>query len=268
MQVLMSVMNSKDPIEYIKKANITSNYILVNQITKNNINLTNTKINNNKKIISLFDKGLSKSRNIAIDNATDDIVLLSDDDVKYVSSYEKIIEKAYEKYPEADIIAFVVEHENKKNEKNVLKEGKIGLIKSMKISSVQISFRLNSIKENNIKFDKNFGAGSDFFCGEENIFLFDCIKAGLKIYYVPIKIGIIKYSESTWFNGFNEQLFKTQGAVFYRLSKFIFPIFIFQYAIRKRKYYLEKYKIKDVVKFMFNGKKIYKRIGDLDERNS
>ena len=54
------------------------------------------------------------------------------------NNYEDIIINAYKKYPKADIIAFIVEHEDKSKEKKVLKEGKVNIFNSLKLSSVQI----------------------------------------------------------------------------------------------------------------------------------
>ncbi len=255
MQVLMSVMNSTNPRDFVKEANIRSGYVIVNQITNDDIEPFNYN-NKNKRIISVLDKGLSKSRNLAIKSAKEEIVLLSDDDMYYVDDCEKIVEEAFEKYPKADIIAFVVEHENKAHEKSILKEGKVGKIKSLKISSVQIAMRKNIILEKNICFDENFGAGTDLFMGEENIFLIDCIKKNLNIYYVPKKIGVLKVKHpSGWFKGYNKQFFNVKGANFFRMDKNLYKILILQFAIRKYKLYKKDISFFEAIKYMLEGKK-------------
>ena len=52
--------------------------------------------NNHKiKFISCDEKGLSKSRNKAINNATGDICIIADDDVTYSDDYIEKIRQAY-----------------------------------------------------------------------------------------------------------------------------------------------------------------------------
>lgn len=258
LQVLLSIINSNNPNKFIKQVNIKSDYVIINQIFKENIKLTNN-IKENQKVISVRDKGLSKSRNLAIKNSTSDICLLSDDDMFYEENYEKTILDAYKKYPDADLIAFVVEHENKKDEKKIMKEGKLNSITSLKISSVQLTFKKKSIEAKNIKFDERFGSGSQYYMGEENIFIYDCLKNNLQMYYVPIKIGTLRViNDSNWFKGYNEEYFKVKGAVYYRMSSIIYPLLIFQFAIRKRKHYNKNIKTIEAIKNMFIGAKNYK----------
>ena len=83
----------------------------------------------NKKVITVNEFGLSKSRNLAIKNSTEKYIILSDDDVKYIDNYEKIILDTYKKYPKADCICFWVESENKNRIVQRIKSGKIGILK-------------------------------------------------------------------------------------------------------------------------------------------
>lgn len=260
---LVSTMNQTENQKLIEKMNIEENYVVINQITNKNIDLPEKCEYDNGICISYKGKGLSKSRNQAINEASTNICVIADDDMVYVKDYCNIIKKSYEKYKDTDIIAFVVEHEDKKYEKKIMKEGKIGFLKSMKISSVQMTIKKESLLQKGIKFDENFGAGSEYYMGEENIFLFDCLKKGLKIYYVPKKIALLKKSESTWFKGYTKEYFNNFGAVYYRMTKIFYPIFIMQYAIRKYKYYKENFTMIQVIKYMFEGVRKYKYEKDI-----
>lgn len=259
LQVLLSIINSPHPIKYIKQMNIKGDYVIINQIFKENIKLTNSK-NKEKKIISVEEKGLSKSRNLAIKNSTSEICLISDDDMLYEDNYEETIINAYKKYPQADLIAFVVEHENKLHEKKVMNEKKLNYLTSLKISSVQLTFKKESIEKNKIFFDEMFGSGSTFFMGEENIFMYDCLKKKMNIYYVPVKIGTLKVmNDSNWFKGYNREYFKVKGAVYYRMTKIMCVFLILQFAIRKYRMYKADMSFLKSIKYMFLGMKEYKR---------
>lgn len=262
-EVLISTMNIENNIEYkklINKMKIKSNSITINQCP-NMQKLIDDNLSGPNKLMSFKDKGLSKSRNLAIKNASSDICVLADDDVDYYENYEKIINDAYKKYPDADIIAFYVNSLNKDRPITAQKEGRIHFLKSLKISSIQITFKRNSIKEANISFDEHFGAGSGIFMsGEENIFLTDCLKKNLKIYYVNKTIANVSNEDSTWFKGFTEEYFETIGACYYRMSKFLHHILYAQYAIRKYKYYKNNVSLINAFKRMYIGKKKYKKL--------
>lgn len=111
-EVLVSTMNLKCPEELIQTTNIRTPYIIINQSGK-------AENFRNECIFSYKEKGLSKSRNRAIEKAKADICVIADDDVKYVQNYEQIICNAYEKYPFADIIVFNIKSLN--NERKVKK---------------------------------------------------------------------------------------------------------------------------------------------------
>ncbi|WP_233134461.1 hypothetical protein [Geobacillus sp. 46C-IIa] len=135
----------------------------------------------------------------------------------------------------------------------------MGYLTSLKTSSVEIAFRPQKIKNANIKFNEQFGAGSVYRMGEENIFLFECLRKGLKIKYVPIKIADLYIGESSWFNGFNSKYFFDRGAVFGALSHRWALILIFQFALRHYKKYKSEMTLLNAIKEMIRGYKDYRR---------
>lgn len=259
--VLVSTMNLENKNEFInllKKMNIESNSIIINQCTK--VKCPKDEVHNSNYLYSYNEKGLSVSRNKAIQKSNADICVIADDDMMYNNHYLKIIKDAYKKFPKADLIAFYVNSENPNNIKPKLKEGKVGILKSFKIQSVQLSFKRNSILNNRIFFDENFGAGKDLYMGEENIFILDCIKKGLKVYSYPVEIAKLYNRESTWFKGYDEKFFKVKGACFYRMSKLFWLALCVQFIIRKRNLYKNNFSMLQALKYMFIGKKEYNHI--------
>lgn len=256
-EILISTMNLKNNNNLISKMNINGNSLTINQVTMDNIELKNDNKSKNR-LISVKDKGLSKSRNLAILNSNADICVIADDDLVYCNNYEKIITEAYTKIKDADIIAFRV---NNCKVNNKYKNNKISFLESFKICSVQVTFKRNSIFNNKILFDERFGAGSKhFILGEENIFLTDCIKKGLKIYFVDETIATLSNGKSTWFLGYNRQYFMSKGACFYRINKLLSPLLIIQFAVRKNKIYKNEMDLFKSIKYMFDGIKNFKKI--------
>ena len=230
LQVLISsqnLQNDKQVNKLLKNMNVTSDYLIVNQTMNNKCNIKNA------NVITKFENGLSKSRNVAIKEAHNDIVLLADDDVTYLENYKETILQAYKKYKKADIICFYVESTNKKRKTKKMLTSNVGFIKAMKIVSFEISFKREKIIDNNISFNESFGAGTPLNRGEEQIFLYEALKKNLKIVFVNKKIANVKQDDSSWFNEFNKNFFLIQGKVFRKLSSKFYIVLCLQYAIRK-----------------------------------
>lgn len=255
--VLLSAMYLDDE-SYIDELHISTDAVVINQCNRENEKIVNRKafcdVSQNVVYIETKDRGLSRSRNLAIKKAEKEICILCDNDVVYVNNYEKIIEDAYSKMPDADIIVFFIKRPER--EKPIFDSiKKMNYLSVLKIFSPEISFKKTSV--NSLKFNEDFGAGSGkYIMGEENIFLYDALKKGLKIYYVPEKIAELKEVESTWFSSYDENFFVSRGANYAAMSKLFSHVLIMQFALRKRKLYAGM-KMSDAIKFMYKGRKEY-----------
>lgn len=230
-QLLVSCMYN-DNFNIIKESNIQCNSLIINQTNMENIEKLN--INNYSHIrVDTLERGLSKSRNMAISNATGDICLICDDDERFVDNIEKIIKKQYLDFPDADIIIFKMANYPTKLKCRV---HELSLLETLRVSSWQISFKRKSIIDNSIKFDEKLGSGTGNGAGEENKFLIDAKKAGLKIIFVPINIGTVAQTNSQWFDGYNEKYFFQRGQTTrYLLGFVISVIYSFYFIIVNRK---------------------------------
>ncbi|MEK3769944.1 glycosyltransferase [Paenibacillus sp. FSL R5-0887] len=255
LQVLVSTMGQYD-YSLIDKMNIQSDVVVINQSDENAEHILE-KDGKNIKWISSTQRGLSRSRNMALENSKSEICLLADDDLEYLMDYEKTILSQFELYEEADIIAFQVEGIEGSFKQYSNKSYNVNYLTSMKISSVEVAFRLDSIKKNGLNFNELFGAGSKYFMGEENIFLMNCLKCGLKIRYVPIKIANLHIGQSTWFKGFNKEYLLNRGAAFTAMSQRLSLFFIIQFAIRKIDLFDNEITKCQAVKYMLEGKREY-----------
>ena len=180
-EVLMSTMNIKSKEEFeekIRKANIVTNILIINQVDKkeDEINIKNE----NQKIYSFVEKGASNSRNKLLKKATGDICIFADDDMIYFKDYDKIIEKEFLKNKKADGIVFFVENKNKNREENK----KIG---NRKLTSFDVMRAriyglaltrecIEKIRKENIRFNNSFGPGARYLKGEETIFMRELVK--------------------------------------------------------------------------------------------
>ncbi len=256
-QVLISTMNQpKDDYSLLDRMNIQSKAVVVNQCDRNKTQV----IEYNGHSVAWVDtteRGLSRSRNMAIQNAEDEICLLADDDEVLISGYSQVIENAFYENEFASIIRFQIGGIEKEFKKYPIKMQNIGFLKSMKISSVEIAFRRNAVVDNEIKFDVLLGAGAEFNHGEENVFMFDCLKKGLKTIYVPALIAKLHIGNSSWFQGFNAEYFISSGASYTAMSRALSWILILQFAVRRYKRYRSEMSFFRAIKYMNKGKKQY-----------
>ncbi|MDO5558739.1 MAG: glycosyltransferase [Oscillospiraceae bacterium] len=253
LQVLISTMNQTD-YSLLERMNIHTEAVVINQCNNNSVKQFK---HNGKNIywIDSQERGLSKSRNLALSNSSSDICILADDDEVFCDNYENVIISAFKKWNEYDLISFQVQgiEEMFKKYSNIGYD--VNYLKSMKIASVEIAFKIESVKKYNILFDELLGAGTKFLMGEENAFLWNCLRSGLKIRYNPEEISYLHIGNSTWNNGRDEKFFIGRGASFTGMSRTASLPLILQFAVRKRKMY--SIKMIDAIKYMLAGRSMY-----------
>lgn len=202
-----------------------SRYLVINQ--------TQQTCKNSNNVFNYNEKGISISRNRALQKASADICLFADDDIVFLPSAEAIILNAFENNPDADIITFQAQTPEGGLFKPYSPKKKWHNSRSlMQVTSFEISFKTKSIATTDLAFDKRFGLGAKFPAGEENIFLLDAFRQGLKILYIPIPI-VIHPAKSSGSNFNNKALILAKGAAFYRMFGFSAYIILLLFAYRK-----------------------------------
>jgi glycosyltransferase involved in cell wall biosynthesis len=182
------------------------------------------------RVINSTDFGLSKSRNVGIDNAFKKICLIADDDVIYFENFEKEIVKAFNINSNAAIITFNHQRIGLNHPQNQNKEGYQHNIKSIwNVSSIETAFCLNKIKENKLYFDENFGLGSFFETAEELLFLRNGIKLYLDIYYYPSVIVLHPLMSSGKLEGTAELIY-ARAALNYKINSELAYLWLLKYV--------------------------------------
>jgi len=263
LQVLVSTMNQLDDSLAVKMR-ISSDAVIINQCESNSIRVF--KLDDYTiKLVSVAERGVSRSRNLAVNNATADICLLSDDDVTYEDGYSDIICDAFRQIESADIIAFNINRTNY-NERTVSSK-RITVPRNAPkykyFGAVRIAFRLKSVRESGILFNENFGPGSVYGAGEDAIFLRDARKNGLVVYEHPSVIASVDFSKSSWFRGYNEKYFYDKGAFLAAAHEGAKNIFKYYYILRLFRH--SSLSITKILKLLNAGTKGYKSIMSYDE---
>ena len=142
------------------------------------------------RYIATESTGVTKSRNIGIDNSTGDVLLFCDDDVIYKDNIYNTITRIYENKK----IAFATFPYSYSDNLNVPapKFKSTSYNHSYKsilsVGTIEITCKRESLISNNIKFPEDMGAGTELFICDEPVFLSRLIKKNLTGIYIPTLI--------------------------------------------------------------------------------
>lgn len=178
-------------------------------------------------------RGVALNRNLALAKASAPIVMASDDDVSYTREQLLTVIREFENRPNCDFLAF--KYYSSENPRSY-PEKEFDLRRPPKgyfIGGVEMTFRLAPIRNNGIHFNELFGIGAIFPHGEEDLFLHDVIKAGLKGRFIP-KIICGHESDSTGMREKNTPDFvRTKGAIHSILHPFTWPLRLLTHILRE-----------------------------------
>jgi len=200
--------------------------LIVNQ-TQNGKELVS--IYPNVRIINSFEKGLSKSRNLALENAVGKILLIADDDVVYQQGFIIKIIHAYNHFSDAATINFCAVKKDGSLMKKYSNRSKknLNLFDVFNTSSIEMTLNKAILDKTKIRFDENFGLGGMFEMGEEAIFLFDLKAKKQQLVFEPEVI--VQHTELTSSSKKSiEEKYYIQGALYTRIfkSNYIYWIFV------------------------------------------
>ena len=255
-EVLLSAMHLENE-DYIDTLNIHTDCVVVNQCDEDGCRESERDLGDDKYRICYVktkERGLSKSRNMALSHAKGPVCILCDNDVEYVNDYDRIVNDAFMRHADADVIVFFIKRPERQTPV-FSKEKRMGYLSVLKIFSPEIAFRKDNVSR--IRFNEMFGAGAKYFMGEENLFLYECLKRGKKIVYVPEMIAKVRVEESTWFKGYDRDFFVSRGANYAAMSRLFSTGLILQYALRKKKLYKNNLTTGQALSAMFYGRREY-----------
>lgn len=213
-QVLVACMHQSDDSLY-KEMNLQTDAILANQCDEYSYREFKEPDGNIVKVISTVDRGVGKNRNKALMNADGKYLLCSDQDMIYIDGYEQIVVDAFEKCPDADIIAFNLDYLNRftPRRKEVNHFKKIHLWNCMRYGTARVAIKRSAVEKHCLSFSTLYGGGAEFSAGEDSLFLRKAFSCGLKMYASPIIIAKVKQEESSWFKGYTDKFFIDKGVL-------------------------------------------------------
>lgn len=239
--------------------NLSSDAIVINQCDENSYK----EYEHNGHIIKCYsfkEKGVGLSRNNALLRASADIVLFSDEDIRYKDDYAKIIVSEFEKRPNADMLLFNMDVVENRATYHTDSEKKVTRFNCGRYPTYSFAIRREKLHKANITFSLLFGGGAKYSNGEDSLFIRECIRKGLKITALPISIGKEEERESTWFKGYNTKFFFDRGVLYKPLyGVFAKPLALRFLLVHKKTFFADKKQEvtnwKDAYKLMKAGMK-------------
>lgn len=217
LQILISALKA-EPDKLIKTMNVSSDAVLINQCDEESVREIALE-NGLVKVICSKELGVGNSRNMALQNSSDEIILFGDDDIVYVDNYSDLILKEFEEHPMADGIFFNMEVDESRRTYHTEEFGPVTMRASGRYPTYSLAIKRKACIDNSLSFSPLFGGGAKYSCGEDSLFIMDCLKAGLKLFKSPVCIGKEVVRPSTWFEGYTEKYFFDKGVLYHFLYK-------------------------------------------------
>lgn len=201
----------------------------------------------------MAERGVGRNRNTALLHATGDIVLFSDEDIRFYDDYEKQVLKAFEKNSDADIITFNFKVDASRATYYNREERRIRWYNYGRYPTFAVAAKLEALRKANVSFSLLFGGGAKYSNGEDSLFLKDCLKAGLHLYAVTAEIGEEVYRKSTWFSGYNKKFFTDRGVLYHFLYGRMAKPFSLRFLYAHKTEMCKEIPVKEAYRFMKEG---------------
>lgn len=247
-QTLVVTTNQNDK-SLPEKMNLQTDAVIGNQCGREEI--TEFEYNGHRmQYVSTATRGVGINRNETLMRAEGDICVLADDDMTFLPGYEAAVGEWFEKLPDADMLIFNLEGGKKRYKHTKVK--KINRFTYGKFGAARLAFRLRPVRFSGVMFHTMFGGGCEYSCGEDTLFLRDCLRKGLKIYGVPAALAQIRDGGSTWFQGYTDRYFFDKGVLYYALNPRLCKAHAMIHCLRYRRKY-GQYGWKKAVEQMMKG---------------
>jgi hypothetical protein len=203
------------------------------------------------QMVSTAMRGVGINRNTVFMRAAADICVWADDDMTFLDGYETVVREWFERLPQADILVFNLQGGKTGRHKNT-RVRTINRFNYARYGAARLAVRRERVCFAGVMFNTMFGGGCRYSCGEDTLFLRECLRKGLKIVAVPAALASIQDGDSTWFDGYTDKYFFDKGVLYYALDKHFCKLHALIHGFRYRKKYAA-YGWKQAVVQMWKG---------------
>ncbi len=205
------------------------------------------------RAFSFQEKGVGLNRNNGLLRAREEICLFSDEDIVMKSGYGEAILKEFAAHPEADLILFNVEVDERRATYRNTGYKRIRWYNYGRYPTYSVAARVDKLRYANVSFSLLFGGGARYSNGEDSLFLHDCLKKGLKLYASLEVIGAETYRESTWFQGYTDKFFTDRGVLYHYLYGGMAKLFSLRFLWAHKQEMCREITVRSAYKLMKQG---------------
>jgi len=143
-------------------------------------------------VARLASRGLSRSRNAALDLARGEVVLLADDDVTHPRGAFAAIRGFFRDRPGTSLLVGLSLDGTGRPRRPPIGPVRLTRWNAGRTASHELAFRAAPVRAGGVRFDEGFGVGADTpaFLGEEFVFIADCLLAGLAGEHRPLPVSV------------------------------------------------------------------------------
>ena len=170
------------------------------------------------RLIEDSGRGLSRGRNLGLSIMQGEIVGFPDDDCWYADELVQMVVTWFQANREYDFLATPFTEPNMPNAMFPAVERDISYWRGgvVGVCSVGLFFRQQMVRDGNICFAENLGAGRELLCSEETDFVFQCVRCGGKGRFVPHITVFHPIKGDLWEPGRIVRVDKARSYVFYK----------------------------------------------------
>ncbi len=200
------------------------NILIINQTTQGNELVSPY---HNIRVVNSYERGLSRSRNLAVGHATKKIGLIADDDLVFLEGFDEKVAKGFNHFPTAAAVKFItvtfggVPFRKYPNEPVAV----LSDLQRLNSTSWEIALNIAQVRKSGVPFNTNFGLGSTFPLGEEPVLMNALYNAGYGVSHYPETIVSHKELKDSD-NLLLAENYRIRGAYLYEIFRGKFPLWL------------------------------------------
>lgn len=233
LQILVSARN-QEVHSLAEKMNLQAESILIHQCRENRYEEFEYR-GNRIRCYHLAEQGVGLSRNNALLRADGDLCLFADEDIVYTEGAACRVEEAFRAHPEADMLLFNVRVTPERRTYWNTAFHRVRWYNCGRYPAYSFALRTGKMHGHNLTYSLLFGGGAKYANGEDSLFIRDCLRAGLKVYAVPVEIGEEVPRPSTWFFGYDEKFFHDRGVLYHVLYGRLAGLMGWRFLLKNKK---------------------------------
>lgn len=190
------------------------------------------------RMYSMRERGISRSRNRALERARGKLLAIVDEDIEYLPGALATLRRGFAAHPRAAVVTFqfVVRETGEPSKRYAPRAFEHSRLSAASVTSFEITLRRELA--GHLRFDERFGLGAPLTSGEENIWLQDVLRQGLTAGYFPEPLcdhpGL-----TSGHRGWTELEARTKGALLRRMYPAAWPAMLGGFCLLKYPLYRE-----------------------------